>query len=236
MTGRRSGSTRRYRGRPDDGAGADHLHDVPARQAGRGGAPPHHRPRPLPRAVNGQQLSDDWFRPGWTDYSKRLQYQTYDITDLVQKGANAVGVVLGDGWWSGRVGWTDRGIVYGGAKPALLAQIEVTHDDGSVTTVGTDRRGSGAKVQSDDRTSSTARSTTPAMRSPVGRVSIATSPASGRAARSGPGPDVQIVATRNEPVKVVAEIMPIDEPTRTGGGAASGRCSTWARTSPASCV
>ena len=174
-------------------------------------------------AVNGQQPSDDWFRPGWTDYSKRLQYQTYDIADLVQKGANAVGVVLGDGWWSGRIGWTDRGIVYGGAKPALLAQIEVTHDDGSVTTVGTDRswKWSEGPVRRQDIFDGEEYD---ARHEIAGWASVDCDESSFRACGEidGPGPDVQIVATRNEPVKVVAEIMPIDEPTRTGGGARLG--------------
>jgi len=58
-----------------------------------------HEPRAKPRQVNGQPVSDHLFRPGWTSYDKRLQYDTYDITGLVRSGANAIAVTLGDGWY-----------------------------------------------------------------------------------------------------------------------------------------
>jgi len=51
--------------------------------------------------INGRHVGDQVLAPDWTSYDKRLQYQTYDVTDLVKRGANAVGVTLGDGWWRG---------------------------------------------------------------------------------------------------------------------------------------
>jgi alpha-L-rhamnosidase len=48
--------------------------------------------------LNGRRVSEDVFRPGWTDYRDRIQYQTYDVTPLLRRGENAIGVVLGDGW------------------------------------------------------------------------------------------------------------------------------------------
>jgi alpha-L-rhamnosidase len=48
--------------------------------------------------LNGERVGDSYFAPGWTDYRKRLQYQTYDVTELVREGENALIAVLGDGW------------------------------------------------------------------------------------------------------------------------------------------
>ena len=56
-------------------------------------------------SINDQRISSDLFAPGWTDYTKRVMVQTYDVTKLIHPGANAVGAVLGDGWYAGRLGW-----------------------------------------------------------------------------------------------------------------------------------
>lgn len=87
--------------------------------------------------LNGHRVGDDYFRPGWTDYRARLQYQTYDVTDLIAPGDNALAVLLGDGWYSGRVAHLERGMLYG-TRPALLAQLELVGDDGTTTRVVTD--------------------------------------------------------------------------------------------------
>ena len=76
------------------------------------------------------------FRPGWTDYNKRIQYQTYDVTRLLQNGPNALGVVLGDGWYSGHVGLTG-GNNYG-SQPRALVQMQITYADGTRETVLSD--------------------------------------------------------------------------------------------------
>ena len=56
--------------------------------------------------------------PGWTDYDRRVQYQTYDVTSLFAEGHNALGAVLGDGWYAGFVGFDPkhRGALYGSAR------------------------------------------------------------------------------------------------------------------------
>ncbi len=87
--------------------------------------------------INGQPVGDQWYRPGWTDYDKRLHYQTYDVTAHLKSGRNAISAVLGDGWYCGRVGPIDRGIAWG-KRPALLAQLEVTMLDGSTIRIVTD--------------------------------------------------------------------------------------------------
>ncbi len=86
--------------------------------------------------LNGQRVGQELFSPGWTSYNKRLQYQTYDITPYLRPGKNAVGAFLGDGWFRGYIGWGDQRNYYGETL-ALLAQIEITYQDGSKQIFGT---------------------------------------------------------------------------------------------------
>ena len=57
--------------------------------------------------LDGRRVGEDLFAPEWTDYHRRIHYRTYDVTGLVRPGANVLGAVLGDGWWSGFVGWQE---------------------------------------------------------------------------------------------------------------------------------
>ena len=88
--------------------------------------------------LNGRRVGDGHFTPGWTDYHKRVQYQVYDVTDLLAKGDNILGAVLGDGWYCGHVSDRDREVY--GDRPRLLAQLEVTLADGSRQVVSTNSR------------------------------------------------------------------------------------------------
>jgi alpha-L-rhamnosidase len=87
--------------------------------------------------LNGRRVGDQLFTPGWTSYDTRLQYQTYDVTDLLQPGANAVGAILADGWYRGYLTWDMRRNVYGD-RLALLFQLQITYADGRVQIVGSD--------------------------------------------------------------------------------------------------
>src|SRR3954449_9961231 len=87
--------------------------------------------------LNGRRVGDQVLTPGWTAYAERLRYQTYDVTDLVREGANELEVLLGNGWFRGRLGWGDRRALYGD-RLALLAQLEVTTSDGRVHLLATD--------------------------------------------------------------------------------------------------
>ncbi|MEA1996534.1 MAG: family 78 glycoside hydrolase catalytic domain, partial [Gemmatimonadota bacterium] len=87
--------------------------------------------------VNGQQVSSDIFAPEWTDYRKRIQYRTYDITPLLRKGENTLGATVGDGWYSGYLAWTKKRGFYG-TRNSLLAQLEVLYEDGSREVIATD--------------------------------------------------------------------------------------------------
>jgi alpha-L-rhamnosidase len=81
-------------------------------------------------SLNGFKVSDQLFTPGWTSYHKRLQYQVYDVSALLKKGDNAIGAILGDGWYRGFLIWQGHKNLYGD-KTALLFQLKVTYTDGS---------------------------------------------------------------------------------------------------------
>lgn len=87
--------------------------------------------------LNGVRVGDAVLSPGITDYRKRVQYQTYDVTALVCEGENELTVQLADGWYRGSTGaWGIRNQY--GIETKLLAQLELTHADGGVQTVCTD--------------------------------------------------------------------------------------------------
>lgn len=84
--------------------------------------------------VNGQRVGNkcgdgtmqyDELKPGWTDYNKRVLYYTYDITDMLSGGENAVAACLSVGWWSGRISVD----TYGSKPVAFMAKIAVTYAD-----------------------------------------------------------------------------------------------------------
>jgi alpha-L-rhamnosidase len=87
--------------------------------------------------LNGHRVGDQVLAPGWTSYAHRLRYQTHDVTDLVREGGNDLEVLLGNGWYRGRLGWDGRHGHYGD-RLALLAQLEVTTSDGGIFRLGTD--------------------------------------------------------------------------------------------------
>ena len=88
-------------------------------------------------SINGHRVGQDYFTPGWTDYDARIQYQTYDVTALLQSGENAVGAILGDGWFCGHMVSKDRRNVWG-HPPRLLAQLVIEYADGGLETIVTD--------------------------------------------------------------------------------------------------
>ncbi|MEI8233346.1 MAG: family 78 glycoside hydrolase catalytic domain [Verrucomicrobiota bacterium] len=87
--------------------------------------------------LNGKRVGQDVLTPGWTEFRKRVHYQTYDVTALVAKGPNAIGAILGDGWYASDLAHLCKRNVYGG-KPRFLAQLMIELADGSLQTVVSD--------------------------------------------------------------------------------------------------
>jgi alpha-L-rhamnosidase len=87
--------------------------------------------------INGKRVGEAYLTPGWTSYKNRLQYQTYDVTDMLKDGKNAIGVMLGNGWYRGIIGYSDKRNVYG-KDIALLMQINITYEDGTTGLITSD--------------------------------------------------------------------------------------------------
>jgi len=94
--------------------------------------------------INGARVGDHVLAPGWTVYDARLRYQTFDVTDLLHEGPNAIGAVLGDGWFRGRIGFGGGRRNIWGDRLALLAQLEIIYADGSMDRIVTDETWSAA--------------------------------------------------------------------------------------------
>ena len=89
--------------------------------------------------INGKRISDDVLSPGLTDYSKEVLYRTHDVTSFLKPGANAIGIMLSNGWYSAAsiLPW-ERGGPWG-YPPRAILQMTVTHDDGTETHMLTDK-------------------------------------------------------------------------------------------------
>jgi alpha-L-rhamnosidase len=87
--------------------------------------------------LNGHRVGNAFLTPGWTSYNKRLQYQVYDVSDLITSGENAIGVTIGSGWYRTPLAWNNNKNIYGN-RIALLFQLEIMYTDGSNETVVSD--------------------------------------------------------------------------------------------------
>jgi len=87
--------------------------------------------------INGERVGNFILAPGSTDYHKRIQYQAYDVTELIQNGENALTVELADGWYRGSSGAKGRTCTYGSVT-RLIAQLEIVDQDGAEQVIATD--------------------------------------------------------------------------------------------------
>ncbi len=175
--------------------------------------------------LNGSRIGDAELAPGWTEYRHRIQYQTYDVTELLDEGENVLASIVADGWWSGYIGFEPRKPAqhYGDA-PALLARLVLWFEDGSqrsVTTDGSWTEGPGAIQFSDllmgeyvDARAHVSGWDEPGFVDVAGE--IAGTPGGWGGRRSGfrpvavldssPGP---VVAEPDEPVRVTQSVTPV---------------------------
>ncbi len=147
--------------------------------------------------LGGRRVGEDLFAPEWTDYFKRIHYRTYDVTGMLAAGENRLEATLGDGWWSGFVGWQEQRGRYGSLENSLLVQLEVELADGSRTVIGTDATwlcATGPIISSDFMLGEVY---------DARRKSDAWLPA-----REVAAPEAILVAQRSEPVRVVETLTP----------------------------
>lgn len=86
--------------------------------------------------INGKKIGDTFFAPGWTNYKERLQYQTYEADEIIQK-ENKIEITVGNGWYKGIFGFTCTPNHYGDRVAALL-EVHLTYTDGTTEVIMTD--------------------------------------------------------------------------------------------------
>ena len=86
--------------------------------------------------INGQKVGDHVLAPGWTVFDKRVTFQTHDVTELLKKGENAIGAVVGDGWYCGHLASNPR--EYYGEITELLCELSVSYKDDTTETIASD--------------------------------------------------------------------------------------------------
>lgn len=96
--------------------------------------------------INGKKVGTDELTPGWTSYLKHLCYQTYDVTEYLNEGENAMGAILAAGWYKGFMGFEGlaTNINHYGKKTAFLLQMIVRYEDGTEEIFVTDTSWNGA--------------------------------------------------------------------------------------------
>ncbi len=166
--------------------------------------------------INGQRVGDHILAPEWTDYRVRVQYQGYDVTKLVKDGANCIGAILGDGWYSGRIAWYPRG--YTGRIPTFKAQLQLEYSDGNKETICTDKTwqstDQGPIVSSDllDGENYAAR------KELAGWDAVGFNTAGWKAVRLANNQAPKIINSQpNEPIKQVVELKPISTTNLSNG-------------------
>lgn len=88
--------------------------------------------------INGLIIGDHVLDPGWTSYDSMLYYQAFDVTGILYEGRNAIGVMLGDGWYRSRMSHASKWFDRYNNRLALLAQLEIEYSDGSTEIIASD--------------------------------------------------------------------------------------------------
>lgn len=148
--------------------------------------------------LGGRRVSEDLFAPEWTDYEKRIHYRAYEVTALLAAGANTLDATLGDGWWSGYVGWQEQRGRYGSLENSLSLQLEIEQADGSRLTIGTDgswQCATGPILASDFQMGET--------------YDARRQPRDWLPAREVAPPAAPLVAQRSEPVRITGTLTPV---------------------------
>jgi alpha-L-rhamnosidase len=93
--------------------------------------------------LNGKKIGDHVLDPGWTNYGKRVLYETYDITGVLNQGSNALGIMLGNGWYNPlplglfRKFNLRKFLTVG--KPKVIVQIRIEYENGDIETIISDK-------------------------------------------------------------------------------------------------
>lgn len=165
--------------------------------------------------INGHRVGDGILAPEWTNYRKRIQYQVFDVTSLLKEGANAMGAMLGEGWYAGRL--MAVGFNAYGSYPRFLCQVEIELTNGQTYTVLSDPswrttihgpiRASGIYDGEEYD----------ARKEQAGWDAAEFDDASWSAAQAFDLGSAQLVWQRNEPIRVMEELKPVKMTTPSTG-------------------
>jgi alpha-L-rhamnosidase len=157
--------------------------------------------------INGKRIGDYYLTPGWTSYNNRLQYQVYDVTAMLNNGANAVGVSAGMGWYRGFLAWENNKNIYG-KKTGILFQLEIEYSDGTTQTIVSDESWKSsygairyAEIYNGE--------TIDAREEKMGWSTAQYNDADWASVKIGEADKANLVATYNEPIKKQEQFKPI---------------------------
>lgn len=88
--------------------------------------------------LNGEKVGDEYLTPFYNDYNHWIQFQSYDVTDMLKAGKNELGVMLGNGWYKGRFGFIDKMDRLYGDTQALICELEITLENGEKVVISSD--------------------------------------------------------------------------------------------------
>lgn len=86
--------------------------------------------------INGDKVGEDFFNPGFTDYRLRIQYQAFDVTEMIREGINVVGATIGKGYYTGYCGYSGA-LVYG-EENSFIGKLIIDYTDGTRDIIPTD--------------------------------------------------------------------------------------------------
>jgi alpha-L-rhamnosidase len=165
-------------------------------------------------SLNGRRIGNETLSPEWSDYSKRIQYLTYDVTNQVREGINCLGVIIGDGWFRGFVGFSKFPNNYGKQTSTLL-QLHIEFADGTEQLVCTDAswKGTYGAISYSDLLMGERYD---AQKEPEGWTMSGFNDSRWQNVVVMPGPTAQLVALPTEPVRVTHIVKPkkVTEPKK----------------------
>lgn len=158
--------------------------------------------------LNGTRVGEDVLTPEFTDYRDRVVYQTYDVTALVRSGRNAIGAMLGDGWFGSALSWYGNRFFFGPGPLRFMAQLDIVYTDGTRDRISTDptwKTTASPVLHSEIY----AGEVYDARREADGWQTAAFDDAGWNAAEPAPGPAGTVSAQMTTPVRVTETIAPV---------------------------
>ncbi len=86
--------------------------------------------------INGERVNTSFYNPGFTDYRKRIYYQTFDVTDKIKNGINTIGATVAKGYYTGYLAYNAFPMIYG-KKNSFIAKLVITYKNGETQTITT---------------------------------------------------------------------------------------------------